>query len=138
MHSFKYFAYFKAMLIFKVDLSYKMDIKEIIKEELQLIGRSMVGVKWQAITKRKIKRELISNGISMLIAILVTSLLSNFFVAKSIKNLWGLGSKKVKVNQDSMMIMETLLVFVVGLVVFTIVEQVVDNYFILKDEKNEK
>ena len=115
-----------------------MDIKRILKEEFQLIRKSIVGVKWQTITKRKIKRELISNGVSMVIAIFVASLLSNVFVTKSAKNLWGLGSKKVKVDKDSMALMETVLIFVVGLIVFTIVEQFMDNYYKMKDENNGK
>jgi Na+/H+-translocating membrane pyrophosphatase len=112
-----------------------MDIAEKIKEELQLISESIVGVKWQSITLRKIKRELISNGVSLAIAIFVTSFLSNIFVAKAAKNLWGLGSKKVKVNKDTMNIMETLMIFVIGLLVFTLVEQIMENYYKLKDEK---
>ena len=112
-----------------------MDISKAVKEEAQLIVKSITGVKWQGITLRKVKRELITNGVSLTIAIFVTSLLSNFFVAKSAKNLWGLGSKKVKVDKDSMAYMETILIFVVGLIVFTLVEQIMDNYYELKDEK---
>ena len=74
----------------------------------------------------------------MLIAIFVASFLSNIFVAKSAKNLWGLGSQKVKVSKDSMAIMETIIIFAVGLIVFTLVEQVMDNYFRLKDEKEKE
>ena len=115
-----------------------MDIIAIIKEECQLISKSLIGVKWTGISPRQVKRELISNGVSLAIALFVTSGLSHFFVAKSMKNLWGLGSKKVKVDQDSMAFMETILVFIVGLIVFTLVEQVMDNYFKLKDEKQQK
>lgn len=112
-----------------------MDIKNIIKEEFHLIFKSISTVKWTGISMRQVKRELIANGVSLIIAIIVASLLSNFFVAKSAKNLWGLGSKKVKVSKDSMELMEGIMIFIVGLVVFTIVEQIMDNYYHLKDER---
>jgi len=115
-----------------------MDIIAFIKDEVQLIIKSTVGVKWKKISGQQIKRELISNAVSMIIAVFVASLLSNFFVAKSAKNLWGLGSQKVKVSKDSMELMETVIIFVVGLIVFTMVEQVMDNYFHLKDEREKE
>lgn len=102
-----------------------------VLKELALLGKAVKQVRMQPITKKKVIQELVSNGVAGLIALLTTLLLKQFFVVKSIKNLWGIAAKrdKYQVSQESFEWLNWVLVFLVGLVVFTIVEQVMEKYF---------
>ncbi len=102
-----------------------------VLRELALLGKACKQVRVQPITKKKVIQELVSNGIAGLIALITASVLKQFFLVKSVKNLWGIagGKSRYKVSQTSFDWMNTILVFVVGLVVFTIVEQVMEKYF---------
>lgn len=102
-----------------------------ILKELTLLSKACKQVRIQPITKKKVIQELVSNGVAGLIALLTTSILKHFFVVRSVKNLWGIAAKKdkYKISAESFEWLNWILVFLVGLVVFTIVEQIMEKYF---------
>lgn len=60
-----------------------------------------------------------------LIGLSASSLVSQFFEARSIRNIWGLTSKKTVVDKDTFSNLEWIISMVVGFVVFEIITKVV-------------
>lgn len=90
-------------------------------------------------TKQRLIQDLIANAISYGIAILVSGILHKFFAVKSFRNLWGIMGKKkgkIMINSDTYAWIDWTLTFIIGLVVFTIMEHVM-QYVIewYKDQK---
>lgn len=113
-------------------------MQNIIKKEIRILVTSIKSTKFRKITWGQISKELIINGVSALIAIFVSSLLNKFFVVKSMKNLWGFAAKKDKmlISKNSYEWLSYFVMFIVGLLVFSFVEQIMENY--MNERENEK
>jgi hypothetical protein len=77
--------------------------------------------------------QLTGNFLGFLVGFSATTLVSRFFEARSIKNLWGLTSRKTVVDKDTFSMLEWMVSIVVGFIVFEIMTKVVkeriDKYF---------
>lgn len=69
--------------------------------------------------------QLTGNFMGFLIGLSATSLVSNFFETRGIRNLWGLSSKKTVVDKDTFANLEWVISIVIGFVVFEIMTKVV-------------
>ncbi len=105
-------------------------MENFIQKEIRILTTSIKNTKFRKITWSQITKELIINGVSAIIAILVSSLLNRFFVVRSVKNLWGFAAKKDKmlVSKNSYEWLSYIVMFIVGLLVFSFVEQIMENY----------
>jgi len=77
--------------------------------------------------------QLTGNFAGFIVGMSATGFVSNFFETRSIKNLWGITSKKTIVDKDTFHAMEWIISIVIGFVVFEIMTKVVkeriDRYF---------
>lgn len=107
------------------------------EHELESFLEALRKTSLPVIRKKKVVMELIANGVAGLCAILVYSLLQRFFVVKSIRNLWGLAARKDKmlVSKDTFEWMSNVVVFIVALFVFTYVEDLIETYLSVREEK---
>jgi hypothetical protein len=69
--------------------------------------------------------QLTGNFAGFLIGMSATSLVSQFFETRSLKNFWGLGSKKTVVDKDTFSNLELILSIVIGFIAFEIMTRVV-------------
>ena len=69
--------------------------------------------------------QLTGNFAGFLIGISATSLVSQFFETRSLKNLWGLGAKKTVVDRETFNNLEWIISIVIGFVAFEIMTKVV-------------
>lgn len=85
---------------------------------------------WPSLSKRAVLMEIIANGVAGLCALIVYMILQQFFVVKSVKNLWGLAARKDKmlISKDAFEWTSGILVFVIALFVFTYVENLIEKY----------
>lgn len=67
----------------------------------------------------------IGNFLGFIIGIASTRLVSEFFATRSIKNLWGLTSRKTIVDKQTFSIMEMTVSIIVGFIVFEIISKTV-------------
>lgn len=77
--------------------------------------------------------QLTGNFAGFIVGMSATGLVSNFFETRSIKNLWGIASKKTIVDKGTFHTLEWIISIVIGFVVFEIMTKVVkekiDRYF---------
>ncbi|WMJ75186.1 hypothetical protein RCC89_18745 [Cytophagaceae bacterium ABcell3] len=66
-------------------------------------------------------KEIAENFVGFLTGMGVAGLLSSFFETRSIKNLWGLASKKTIVSKTEYEFMETAISFIAGFIVLMLV-----------------
>jgi hypothetical protein len=69
--------------------------------------------------------QLTGNFIGFVIGFSATSLASKFFETRSLKNLWGLASKKTVVDKDTFANLEWIIGIIIGFVVFEIITKLV-------------
>jgi hypothetical protein len=67
----------------------------------------------------------IGNFIGFVIALASTNLVSHFFATKSIRNLWGLTTRKTLVDKQTFNIIELTISIVIGFVVFELISKAV-------------
>ncbi|HTF81184.1 MAG TPA: hypothetical protein VL947_05650 [Cytophagales bacterium] len=102
------------------------------ERELRAFKRAITGSKFQGITWGQVGKELFINGVSALITLVVSQVLGKFFAVRSFRNLWGLAARKrdkVLINKDTYEWLNIVLIFIIGLFVFSIIEQVLHRYF---------
>jgi hypothetical protein len=75
--------------------------------------------------KRYLYDQLTGNFLGFIVGISASSLVSKFFATRSVKNLWGLASKKTVVDKDTFSAMEWIISIIVGFIVFEIVTKIV-------------
>jgi hypothetical protein len=68
--------------------------------------------------------QLTGNFIGFFIGLSATSLVSQFFETRGLKNLWGLAAKKTVIDKSTFANLEWIISIVVGFVVFEIVNKV--------------
>jgi hypothetical protein len=92
--------------------------------------------------RKKITYELMSNGVAWACALLTSQLLKSFLFVPKIENGFGVfnNHQRVKVSSTTFEILSWVIVFVVGLIVFTVVEHYAEkhlfkNYFKEKEER---
>lgn len=77
--------------------------------------------------------QLTGNFAGFIVGMSATGIVSNFFATRSIKNLWGLASKKTLVDKGTFHALEWILSIVIGFIMFEIMTKVVkekiDRYF---------
>ena len=77
--------------------------------------------------------QLTGNFAGFLIGISATSLVSQFFETRSLKNLWGLGSRKTVVDKETFSNLEWIISIIIGFIAFEIMTKVVkekiERYF---------
>lgn len=69
--------------------------------------------------------QLTGNFAGFLIGMSATSLVSQFFETRSLKNFWGLGSKKTVVDKDTFSNLELILSILIGFIAFEVMTRVV-------------
>jgi len=65
----------------------------------------------------------LGNFVGFVVGILSTRLVSHFFATRSIKNLWGLASKKTLVDKQTFNILEWSISIFIGFLVFEIISK---------------
>jgi hypothetical protein len=77
--------------------------------------------------------QLTGNFAGFIVGMSAAGLVSNFFETRSIRNLWGIASKKTIVDKNTFHALEWIISIVIGFVVFEIMTKVVkekiDRYF---------
>jgi len=77
--------------------------------------------------------QLTGNFAGFLVGMSAAGLVSNFFETRSIKNLWGIASKKTIIDKDTFQALEWIISIVIGFIVFEIMTKIVkekiDRYF---------
>jgi hypothetical protein len=77
--------------------------------------------------------QLTGNFAGFIVGMSATGLVSNFFETRSIRNLWGIASKKTIVDKDTFHALQWIISIVIGFIVFEIMTKVVkekiDRYF---------
>jgi hypothetical protein len=83
--------------------------------------------------------QLTGNFTGFLIGLSATTLVSNFFETRNIRNLWGLASKKTIVDKDTFSNLEWIISLIIGFIVFEIMTKIVkakiDTHFPLWKHK---
>ena len=77
---------------------------------------------------RYLYESLTGNFLGFLIGLSASGLVSKFFEARSIRNLWGLTSKKTVVSKEMFGWLEWIIALIIGFVVFEIVNKVLKQY----------
>ena len=65
----------------------------------------------------------LGNFLGFIVGMASTKLVSNFFATKSIKNLWGLTTKKTIVDKQTFTVLEWSISILIGFVVFEIISE---------------
>ena len=79
---------------------------------------------------RYLTDQFIGSFTGFIIGLWASSLVSHFFATRSIKNLWGLTSKKTLVDKQTFGALEWMASVVVGYLVFEVIARVVKNYVV--------
>lgn len=110
---------------------------EFLQRELGFLLQGVKKSKFKKLTKEKVIFELLTNGVAALIAYLIYSLLKSIFHVQSKGSLWW---KKNISHKESLMDIDkstfewiqdwiaTPIIFIICLLVFSFVEQVMENY----------
>lgn len=116
-----------------------MTFKERLTFELESLVKGIQQTKLRKITKKKVISELVSNGVAAIIALLSTKIVGYFFIVPSVKNIFAFEERrsKIKVDSETFSFLSWVLIFSIGLVVFTIVEQVMENYLKERESKED-
>ena len=77
---------------------------------------------------RYLTDQFIGSFTGFIIGLWASSLVSHFFATRSIKNLWGLTSKKTLVDKQTFGAMEWLASVIVGYLVFEVIVRLVKSY----------
>src|SRR5688572_13087566 len=75
--------------------------------------------------KRYLYDQITGNFLGFIVGISASSLVSKFFATRSVKNLWGLASKKTVVDKDTFSAMEWIISIIVGFIVFEVMTKIV-------------
>jgi hypothetical protein len=77
--------------------------------------------------------QLTGNFAGFIVGMSATGLVSNFFETRSIKNLWGIASKKTIIDKGTFHTLEWIISIVIGFIVFEIMTKIIkekiDKYF---------
>lgn len=65
----------------------------------------------------------LGNFVGFVVGLASTKLVSHFFATKSIKNLWGLTSKKTLVDKQTFSVLELTISILIGFIVFEIISK---------------
>lgn len=89
--------------------------------------------------KKKVIFELMSNAVAWACALITSQLLKSFILVPKLENGFGVfnNQQKLKVSSTTFDVLSWLIVFVVGLLVFTIVEYYTEKH-LFKDYFNDK
>lgn len=92
--------------------------------------RAFKKVRMEPISKEKIINEIVTNGVAWILSAIVSVLLHRFFVTPSWRNLGGLikPKNKIMVDKETFGFINWLIIFIVGLFVFTVVERLMEEY----------
>jgi hypothetical protein len=105
------------------DLNLSLDFQKLIT--MKIVSRKVV--------LRYLYDQLTGNFAGFLIGMSATTLVSQFFETRGLRNLWGLTSKKTVVDKDTFSNLEWIISIVIGFVVFELMTKVVkrkiDKYF---------
>ena len=89
----------------------------------------MASIREKYLTQKNIAKylydQLTGNFAGFVIGLSATGLVSNFFETRSIRNLWGIASKKTVVSKDTFGALEWIISIVIGFIVFEIMTRVV-------------
>lgn len=116
----------------------------ILKTEFNYLLKGIKNTEIRGISRRKLVFELLSNGIAALVAMGAYKLVTLFFrkkniidkAAEKVRVLEKFQRKdKIAVDETAIDLMSGVIAFVIGLIVFTIVEQVMESY-LREREKN--
>lgn len=116
-----------------------------ILQELGLLFRALFSARIGKITKQKLVLELITNGVALLVTLLISgwvkSVVETFFrkktvgdkIAEKVKFLQRYQNKdKIAVDQETLSFTEewlsAIVVFIIGLFIFTYIEKVMEIY----------
>lgn len=66
----------------------------------------------------------LGNFLGFIVGMASTKLVSHFFATKSIRNLWGLTSKKTLIDKQTFTVLEVTVSIVIGFIVFEIISKV--------------
>jgi hypothetical protein len=69
--------------------------------------------------------QLTGNFLGFLVGLSASGLVSKFFATRSIKNLWGIASKKTVIDKDTFSMLEWIISIIVGFIVFEIITKIV-------------
>lgn len=69
--------------------------------------------------------QLTGNFLGFVVGMLASGLVSRFFETRSVRNLWGLASKKTVVDKDTFTTLEWVISLVIGFIVFEVVTKVI-------------
>lgn len=69
--------------------------------------------------------QLTGNFMGFLVGMSATGLVSQFFATRSIRNLWGLTSRKTVIDKDTYAMLEWIISIVIGFIVFEVMTKVV-------------
>ncbi len=80
--------------------------------------------------KRKVIFELMSNAIAWGVTLIVTQILKSFLIVPKLENGFGVFNRgrKIKVSGDVFDILSWIIIFMVGLIIFTVVEHYAEKY----------
>ncbi len=114
-----------------------------LQHEINSLKKAFKETRLGKITKEDIIKEFVTNGVAGFISILITSVVHTFFIPNDWKNLENAKElikhkfrTKIKHEDDNIivldnttyMILNWTIIFIVGLVVFTIVENFMEKY----------
>jgi hypothetical protein len=89
----------------------------------------MTSVSKKYITRKNVAKylydQLTGNFAGFVVGLSATGLVSRFFETRSIRNLWGIASKKTVVSKDAFSALEWIISIVIGFIVFEIMTRVV-------------
>lgn len=121
-----------------------------LNHELHALKEAFSQTKIGKINREFIIKEFITNGVAGLISILITTFVHNFFIPKDWKNLdnakelikhnWR---TRIKHQDDNVTVLDSTtyellnwtIIFVVGLIVFTLVENFMEKYLEIRKNK---
>ena len=121
-----------------------------LKEELATLKQAIKNTRFTRLSKEHIIKEFVTNGVAGIVSILVSALVHNFFIPNDWKDLsnakelikhgWRTRVKKeddhiIVLDSTTYEILNWTILFLVGLIVFTFVENLMENYLELRKNK---
>jgi hypothetical protein len=111
----------------------KLPIKGVIIDAFLQITASQMRYLNRNVILKYLYDQLTGNFMGFMIGLSATGLVSQFFETRSIRNFWGLASKKTVVDKETFANLEWIISIIIGFIVFEIMTKVVktkiDQYF---------
>ena len=116
-------------------------------KELKYLKLALQQTKLTRITKETVIKEFVTNGVAGIVSLVISSLIHTFFIPMDWKNLdnakelvkhnWrtkirGVDDSTIVVDNTTYFILNWIIIFFVGLIVFTIVENFMERYLELR------